>query len=221
VHNHLLELRLRQVWSRAFYKTNVLTDFSVLAGVEYGTQCLCANSFANLPFTDDPISCYDAFEPQYGNIPCSGNNTLHCGGYDGVRHVFHRLGPGAPLSSILPSLPPDWTVLAWCADSLGQPTSIVNGARMFNLGTQNSPSYCSQYCYNNGYQMAIVPNAQQCICGTSRGSWPQYADAWDCNTRCPTGGATCGGTFNSIISSGSTIVEYRVQIYGNKAQAPW
>lgn len=163
----------------------------VLAGVQNGNQCLCANSYTQLPFTDDPVSCFDVGPP-----PCSGNSSLACGAY-GTRMIYQSLGP-VPSSSILSGLPAGWTVLSWCSAPQSISSPIVNNAHKFTF-SQNSPQYCSSYCAQIGYTMAVVQNGNECVCGSGGYAppyyQPSYADVWDCNTPCPIGDATCGGSF--------------------------
>lgn len=173
------------------------------AGMEYHSQCFCADSFSDGfgTFTDSlqcNTPCSGMPEPPHeieyslAHIPSSGNSAQTCGG-------SWRL-------SVFSSLPSGWSLARSCA--------VDTSARILSsysiLMNNNSPITCIRICALKGYSMAGVEYGDECRCGNSwNGGAPAIASDSECAMPCV--GDTsqkCGGAWRiRVYASGSASLD--------------
>ncbi|CAO1622292.1 unnamed protein product [Parajaminaea phylloscopi] len=164
--------------------------FSV-AGMEYGTECWCANA---LTAGSNKVS------DDFCNMGCGGDSTQTCGG-NSLLSVYSTK-PVTVLSA--PSIPktaatPDQTYVGCFKE--GTSGRALSGASYANKA--NTPAQCATFCSAKGFQYSGTEYGSECYCGSSI-TTTLAADS-ECSM-------TCSGDASQLCGAGS-----RVQVYKDAA----
>ncbi len=145
------------------------------AGVQYGKQCFCGDSYGKYGTATD---C---------NMTCSGNSTETCGG-SYANSVYKIAATTTP--------PPSTASLGCYKDESSRDLSDQTSLSPVSVET------CVSTCKSDGYAYAGVQYGSQCFCGNSYG---KYGTATDCNKACNGNSSeTCGGSYaNNIYPTGA------------------
>ncbi|KAG8757139.1 hypothetical protein FRC14_002319 [Serendipita sp. 396] len=157
-------------------------------GTEFGQECFCGSIV--FPIGIDEGGCSTA---------CSGEPGSTCGA--NLRMAIYSL-PGEAIAQ-LPSPTPLPTSSSGLWSSTGcfivDPTtpglSAIEGWTQKAVdGPLLSVDTCTSACEGDGFTFSAI-NSETCSCYNSTpSSWLQ-ADAHDCDSLCPVGGGTCGGSW--------------------------
>ncbi|KAJ7752824.1 hypothetical protein DFH07DRAFT_921710 [Mycena maculata] len=173
-----------------------------IAGVEYGSQCYCGNSFVGgTPATASTSDC---------NTPCAGDSSSTCGG-SWLLQIYTASGATttATTTSTTTASAPVSTSTGWVlsnACAVDTSSRILQGYSVTISAL--TPVLCQSTCASNGYTISGVEYGTQCYCGNSFvGGTPAAASTSDCSTPC--GGdssSACGGAWRIQIytASGTT-----------------
>lgn len=140
--------------------------------------------------------------------PCSGSSQQSCGGNNAI-NVY---GTG----------------LEWKTDTIGNYYlgcfEESENNRIFNSYSKsfstNTPEFCSNICYTNGYAYSGVTYKSGCFCGNQPPNESKFTKVEDkqCNTKC-SGDANqfCGGGWKMGVFATGLIGEYTnvLKIYSN------
>ncbi|KAF4624843.1 hypothetical protein G7Y89_g13327 [Cudoniella acicularis] len=162
----------------------------VLAGVEYGGQCYCDNTYIN----GGPFSTLSNC-----NMACNGNSTEYCGG-PGAMNLYSYQGvtpvsSSTPTSTVTPvtsiPLPSAWATLGCYTDS-DAARALSNELNIPSLTVEK----CIAGCSAAGYIIAGVEYGGECYCDNefqnNQGQAPDGSAG--CNMACDgNAGETCGG----------------------------
>jgi hypothetical protein len=185
---------LDETWEWTSNTPSACINFCQSTSPTYTYAGVAASSFT----TGLECHCGTSYNPAFAapavlsecNVPCAGDKTQACGGYQRIQ-VYTKAAPPSP------SLPSGWSVASWCA--VDTTTRVLANAIVSEWNATNTPESCATYCEQGGFSYAGVEFADQCICGTgfTGGLSPPGAaswDPWECNTPC-TGDASilCGG----------------------------
>ncbi|KAH8659256.1 WSC domain-containing protein [Tricladium varicosporioides] len=185
-----------------------------LAGVEYGGQCYCDNTYINGGPYSSLSNC---------NMACNGNSTEFCGG-PGAMNLY-SYGGVTPVSSVVPTstvtpvtnipLPTAWATLGCYTDNVGA-RALSHGLNIPSLTVEKCISGCSAA----GYTIAGVEYGGECYCDNKiQNSQGQASDgSAGCNMGCSgNAGETCGGAGRlNVFASGPAWVQlgcYSDQVY--------
>ncbi|KAH6706246.1 WSC domain-containing protein [Leptodontidium sp. MPI-SDFR-AT-0119] len=184
-----------------------------IAGVEYGGECYCDNSYQNGggPAPDGNSGC---------NMPCNGNANETCGGSNRLNVYTYYSGPPstatssssttAPTSTssqapVPTGLPVNWTYSGCYIDN-------ANGRIMMNQqqdNQQQTVESCVNTCAGLGYVVAGMEYGAQCFCDNYiRSGAALAASGSQCGMSCP-GNTTeyCGaGGRVSVYNKGNLTV---------------
>lgn len=172
------------------------------AGVEYGSECYCGNSFSNgASLNTASNQC---------NMACSGNIDTMCGG-PGAMNVFVNPSIVPPVSSsntpvVSGSLPTGWAAASTqCIQEVSNRAltgSSIAGSSM-TIGT------CLSFCQSGGFQYAGLEYGSECYCGSALANGASLSQSSSqCNMACASdSSSTCGGS-NAL------------QLYQNPSLAP-
>ncbi|QIW95400.1 hypothetical protein AMS68_000918 [Peltaster fructicola] len=172
-----------------------------LAGMEYGNECYCDNSYQNYgaPATDGRC-----------NMPCKGNANETCGGPNGLS-VFKYTG---------------WFSKGCYNDTVG--TRSLNYAQ-YGLGDMTIEK-CTAACQSAGYNLAGMEYANECFCDTAIQNNGIVVTDGRCNMACKgNANEVCGGPnglsiyfFNStgVVSSTTTTAAAAVAAGTSPAASP-
>ena len=168
------------------------TGTYVLAGVENGQECYCANSIR----TDG--STYGISGQQGCTYTCSGNKSEICGGSN-VLNLYSKNSavPIAPSPSPLPATAGTYSYYGCYSDNTSGRTLSVTKS------TVSSVEACVSACSTTGYMYAGLENRGECWCDNSIRGGAAQISASNCLYPC-TGMAseTCGGSNAIQIYSG-------------------
>lgn len=156
-----------------------------IAGVEYGNECFCDNSFQNYGALVTDGRC---------NMPCKGNANQTCGGPNGLS-ILKFTG---------------WYSQGCYNDTVGVRT--LNYAQ-YGLGDLTVDK-CTAACKTAGYTIAGMEYANECFCDNAFENYGAPVTDGRCYMACKgNSGQTCGGpnglsiyTFNStgVVTSTTT-----------------
>ncbi|OCK86428.1 WSC-domain-containing protein [Lepidopterella palustris CBS 459.81] len=179
-----------------------------LAGVEYGVECHCGNSFDNGggPAPDGSVGC---------SFPCAGNSAEICGGSNRLSMYEYINAAGVvattPVASVTPTPTPSPVVASLPSGWTSSGCYIDNAyGRILSVQQPNSDTLtiesCIATCSGLGYTIAGLEYSTQCFCGNSiiAGGLPASA-ASDCAMPCSGNSAEiCGGPARmSIYAAGA------------------
>ncbi|WWD16948.1 hypothetical protein CI109_101380 [Kwoniella shandongensis] len=160
------------------------------AGIEYGSECYCANSLLNgasLARTSDQC-----------NMPCAGDSATTCGGSNGLQ-LYINPGNALDLSIIngfaLQGCIQEVAGRAFTSDSFTDPAMTVEK--------------CTSFCSSEGYTHAAIEYGSECYCGNgySNGASLDLLST-QCTMSCPGNNKqTCGGpnALTTYASIGSVV----------------
>ncbi|TBU27996.1 WSC-domain-containing protein [Dichomitus squalens] len=177
-----------------------------IAGVEYGRECYCGNSFSN--------SQGKSLAAATCNIACAGDKTSTCGGGWALNAFkFNQVNVALPSvsapasssasaakpsasvsvpSNSTASLPSGWTAIGCRKDNVKGRALNVDAFTSVSTMTVES---CVAHCDSLGHTLAGLEYARECYCGAAftNGGGAVLADS-ACNMAC-TGdsGSICGG----------------------------
>ncbi|KAL2065736.1 hypothetical protein VTL71DRAFT_3406 [Oculimacula yallundae] len=188
------------------------TSKYTIAGVEYGGECFCDNSYQNGggPAPDGNTGC---------NMACNGNATEMCGGPNRLNVYTYYSGPPSTMTSsttnaaststqaaaVPTGLPANWTYSGCYIDN-------ANGRIMLNQQQDNQRqtiASCVNKCSNLGYIVAGMEYGAQCFCDNYiRNGAALAASDKQCGMSCPGDTTTyCGaGDRVSIYNKGNLTV---------------
>ncbi|KAL1948678.1 hypothetical protein VTO73DRAFT_10484 [Trametes versicolor] len=176
-----------------------------MAGVEYGRECYCGNSFQN--------GNGNALAASSCNIPCAAKTGSTCGGSWALSLFKHNsvaianpvpasatattqaakptVSAAAPSNSTnVSGLPSGWSAVGCASDVPGRTLNVdAYTSQQMTIGG------CIAHCAQLGHTMAGLEYARECYCGSSfvNGGGAALADA-QCNMPCAGDSSkVCGG----------------------------
>ncbi|TFK85981.1 WSC-domain-containing protein [Polyporus arcularius HHB13444] len=201
-----------------------------MAGIEYGRECYCGNTFSNNQGKSLAASTC--------NMACSGDKTATCGGSWALTafkaNNINIALPSTPVaSSSAPSasapsnststsgVPAGWTALGCRKDNVKGRTLNVDAYTSQNMTVAS----CIAHCSARGHTIAGVEYARECYCGSAfvNGGGAAIADS-ACNMACTGDSASvCGGpdaltVFSSKAVSGSARRAHKARSFGRSHQ---
>ncbi|KIM28125.1 glycoside hydrolase family 71 protein [Serendipita vermifera MAFF 305830] len=168
-----------------------------LAGVEYGTQCWCANDFNT---SDGPVEKVDHDEADCGK-PCPGDHTQRCGD-EWVMQVYRF---DSSTKALLPRADPAWVEGPCMVDQQSQRLLSNQQSLSSPFMTQN----CLDACASRGFDIAGVYAGSDCWCGNNLNlneneqPWKREVERDECSSACEGGDSqeTCGQAGRTLLFS--------------------
>ncbi|OBZ65507.1 putative fungistatic metabolite [Grifola frondosa] len=169
-----------------------------MAGMEYGRECYCGNTFAN--------GGGAALAASSCNFPCAADKANTCGGNwalslykQGSVDIAQLPAPSQNTSTSTSTsssgsnssinLPRGWSA-GGCA--LDTPQRTLNAYAF--TGADMTVTNCVAACADKGFTIAGLEYSRECYCGHSFVNGGGAAlPASSCNMTCPTDGNVCGG----------------------------
>ncbi|GJE85355.1 DUF1996 and WSC domain-containing protein [Phanerochaete sordida] len=171
-----------------------------LAGIEYGQECHCGNSFVNNlgQQLDAGRACY---------MTCNGNGNEKCGG-TWTMTVLQLNGaapaaPSAPAASSTPAPANNSGSGSSAAGAWASAGCVQDGAARALTGysftsASMTTALCQSTCASKGFSLAGIEYGQECYCGNSlvNGLGQQLNAGPACYMTCSGApGEKCGGTW--------------------------
>ncbi|KAL7409262.1 hypothetical protein BDY24DRAFT_372641 [Mrakia frigida] len=171
----------------------------VLAGLQYGSQCMCGSSFSNnLGAVISSSSC---------SMTCKGNTLQLCGGFyttntyrytpslssSSASRTSTSVSASASASSVV--LPTGWTTVGCTQD--GDARALTGSST--DLGNSATVEACLAVCLKGGFVLAGLQYGSQCMCGsTFSNNLGSVISSSSCSTPCK-GNALqlCGGFYTT------------------------
>lgn len=186
----------------------------VYAGVEYGGECYCGNSFSNGggPAPDGSAGC---------NMACAGNAQETCGGANRL-NVFQYGGGSSTTTTPASSTTAPTSTSAGTGSATGLPGGwayrgcYIDGANGRIMNTQepdsnlNTIEVCVNTCVGLGYSVAGMEYGVQCFCDNFVRNGASLTADTDCNMACAGNSAEkCGAGDRMSIYSNATLQVYQ------------
>lgn len=161
-----------------------------LFGVEYGTQCFCANTIASdAGFPIDEWQC---------QFPCAGNSTEMCGGTGALNMYQNKPQP--------PDMP--LQVNNFTYNYAGCWAEPADGSRALDGYVNRNPggdvSSCTYICGLSNFTYFGLEYGDECWCGNELSPLAEMVDDAECSFACPgTPTDTCGGGLRLSLYNGT------------------
>jgi WSC domain len=186
----------------------------IYAGVEYGGECYCGNSFSNGggPAPDGSAGC---------NMACAGNAQETCGGSNRL-NVFQYGGGSSTTTTPASSAAASTSTSVGTGSATGLPKGwayqgcYIDGANGRIMNTQepdsnsNTIEVCVNTCVGLGYSVAGMEYGVQCFCDNFIRNGASLTADTDCNMACAGNSAEkCGAGNRMSIYSNATLQVYQ------------
>lgn len=179
----------------------------LLFGLEYGIQCECGDTIT--PGSAFPVN------NERCQMPCSGNESLSCGGHDTLM-IYQQLPPPPPPPAGLFS-----NISYTSGGCLAEPTDGERALDGFLVVDQRmTPAFCAEICGMSNFLFFGVEYGNECWCDNSIAPWAVFINASECNVPCAGNSSqTCGGKMALSLWNGTYIdrkagVKVNGQLYG-------
>lgn len=158
------------------------------AGVEYGSECYCGNTFENgASLNTASTQC---------NMGCAGDINTMCGG-PGALNVFTNPSIVPPVGSsdkpvVSGSLPSGWSAASpQCIQEVSG--RALTGSSI--AGSSMTISTCLSFCESGGFQYAGLEFGSECYCGSALVNGASLSQpSGQCNMPCAAdSSSSCGG----------------------------